>query len=372
MSIQIFLDRIKTALKLGSLGASMSFGNELLGARSDTFGKLTKQLIIVWFVGLFVLLLGTWFLFDTVNAFYDLDNKTVVHQNLVDDISLKEKQIDKIKTEHAAVLELAKYSPVSQVDLIEALSEAHRRSNMVVNKMTVGLPSNPDLISIESEGNYAALKMTLAELSSLSPSIDMKSITIAYQSAKGMLTLTTVLKFVPPPKIANTSKLSDASYMDGANSYKHPLYRKVEFSSNSSSGGKATAKQSTEVSLPKSTQTGATNNQALSSDRNPFYMPTPPSGAVGGDAPRGVSNDMPNGFSAQTTREPGVYVLGCMQMPNRSKEACVFQLSDGNNIVVNLGDKIESNIRLVKINKDTITISVDKKRTNFKVGERIR
>jgi len=374
MRSQSLLDQIKNALKLGSLGASVSLGNELLGGGgSDAFGKLTKQLILVWFVGLFILLLGTWFLFDTVNAFYELDNKTAAYKNLVDDVTQKEKQLDKIRGEHASILELAKFSPVTQVDLIEALSEAHRRSNMVVNKMAVGLPSNPDLISIESEGNYAALKMTLGELSGLSPSVDMKSITIAYQSAKGMLTLTTVLKFVPPPKIANPSKLSNATYMDGAGVNASYFFRKVEFSSNLASNAKSAPKQSSETNGAKSGSTGVGNNQALSPDRNPFYMPTPQNGVGGGaESSGGGRVDSSNGFNAQTTREPGVYALGCMLMPTRSKEACVFQLSDGNNVVVNLGDKIESNLRLVKINKETVTISVDKKRANFKVGERIR
>ena len=371
MTIQDLLNKVKVALNIRTLGASVSLGNELLTGRSHVFGKVTRHFIAVWLLGLLILMSGTWFLFDTVNAFYDLDNKTIAYKSLIEDVAQKERQLEKIKAEHATVLELAKFSPTSQTDLIESLSEAHRRSNMVVNKMTVGLPSNPDLISVESEGNYAALKMTLAELSNLSPSIDMRSVTISYQPSKGMLTLIAVLKFAAPPKVANPSSISNAAYMDGAGIYHSSFFKKVELPSGStSSSGKSPPKQSVESGAGRLSQAGSSSSQTSSTDRNPFYMPTPQNAGVDGSG--GVKADMGNGFNGQTTRESGVYALGCMAMPTRSKEACIFQLSDGANIVVNLGDKIESNLRLVKITKEKVTIAIDKKRSTFKLGERIR
>ena len=350
---------------LKSKMAGKNLSEKLDAALGDSVMGVDKKSLMQIAIGLIVFLLGITSIYHTLEGYLRINS---LKSDLVAQESKRQEQtaaLGKLKADYEPLIARIELAPKSQADLLQALTVVFGSSGLNVQKVGMGSGAASQLIQVDAQGDFLALRTALSQLKSLSPAIDMRSLTVTYDQSKGNLKLGMTLAYVTPPKFANSPVNQSYAYLDGADQMRHQIVgwgkiQPVQFDpkrdGNAPQPGTAPAAPAAKAP-PK--------EEGL--DRNPFYMP--PTAGGGGAAPAPVDNGMP--MPGQSARGQGLYVTGCM-IPAVGRAVCVFQLLDGTTGVFHAGQVISPGIRLVRISKDQVVVANGTAQSTVKIGEQIK
>ena len=355
---------------LKSKMAGKNLSEKLDVALGDSVMGVDKKSLMQIAVGLVVFILGIASIYHTLEGYlriHSLKSELAAQESKRSELTAG---LSKLKADYEPLIARIDLAPKSQADLLQALTVVLGNSGLSVQKVGMGTGATSQLIQVDAQGDFFGLRTALSQLRSLSPAIDMRSLTVTYDQAKGNLKLGMTLAYVTPPKFASemSTSTNNYAYLDGSDRMRHQILgwgtvRPVQFDPKKDGN----APPSTAPATPAAPAAKApAKDEGL--DRNPFYMPPTAGGGAGaGPVPADSGGPMP----VQTARGQGLYVTGCM-VPAVGRAVCVFQLLDGTTGVFHAGQVISPGIRLVRVSKDQIVVANGTAQSTYKIGEQIK
>lgn len=333
--------------------------------------RVDKTLLLVVGFALVLIVSGLSSMFRTIDAFRQAADLSSKVEQMETQARGLDENLASIKKANKELFALAKNTIQTQEELLKILTDSYSASGMTILKVSTGTPDKPDLIQINSEGNYRSLQILLNELRQLSHSLEVKHFNVGIDPTKDFLQISLGIRFVKTPTFA---------YMDGS----HQKYAKtathirtVQFvpqASQVTPGTPAPPPGSAPVAQPNPSKQPP-NSKDTVLERNPFYTPPGAGGTASAPAvnqpPSIGAPDLGKGMPVgSASRSDGLYLTGCVV--SAAKRACLFQLADGSSVIFSPGNSIQKDMKILAITDDGVRITTPAGVKTIKVGEQVR
>ena len=192
---------------LKSKMAGKNLSEKLDVALGDSVMGVDKKSLMQISLGLVVFILGIASIYHTLEGYLRINS-------LKSELAAQESKrseltagLSKLKADYEPLIARIDLAPKSQADLLQALTVVFGNSGLNVQKVGMGTGATSQLIQVDAQGDFFALRTALSQLRSLSPAIDMRSLTVTYDQGKGNL----ILDFPAYPSLTQSVSTCSAS-----------------------------------------------------------------------------------------------------------------------------------------------------------------